>query len=164
MRLAIALLLSTCLAACAPASRPLAHSYDSADALAGAVLSAIESRDIDALNRLALNEQEFREHVWPELPAARPERNLPLSYVWGDLHQKSNASLGAALAKHGGKKYALRSIRFTGETTSYQSYRVHRDSELTVTDNEGRDQPVRLFGSVIEKDGRFKVFSFVVED
>ncbi len=57
-----------------------------------------------ALRDLALNEIEFREQVWPELPAARPERNLPFSYVWGDLRQKSDANLERTLARHGGRR------------------------------------------------------------
>ncbi len=163
MRLVTALLLSTCLLACGRSSSSLPNAHGSAESLAQAVLDALKREDINSLNTLTLNEQEFREHVWPELPAARPERNLPFSYVWGDLHQKSNARLRATLAKHGGNKYELVSIRFTGETTRHQSYRVHRDSELTVRDNEGREQQVRLFGSVLEKNGRFKIFSYVVD-
>ena len=152
------------LTSCGAWPAPLAHSQDSPEALARAVLSALERRDVDALNELAIDEGEFREHVWPELPAARPERNLPFSYVWGDLHQKSTARLGQTIAKHGGKAYKLVSMRFIGETTPYQSYRVHRDSEITLTDAEGGIQPIRLFGSVLEKDGRYKVFSYVIDD
>ncbi|HKY22179.1 MAG TPA: hypothetical protein VJM31_13275 [Vicinamibacterales bacterium] len=164
MRLTAALLLTACVVVACGRPSPVAHSHDSPEALARAVLTAIEKQDLHALNELALNEQEFREHAWPELPAARPERNLPFSYVWGDLHQKSNVMLRATLAKHGGKKYDLRSIRFSGETTEYPSYRVHRESELTVRNDEGKEEQVRLFGSVIEKDNRFKVFSYVVSD
>lgn len=152
------------LASCGASPARLAHSQDSPEALARAVVSALEQRDIDTLNKLAINEAELREHVWPELPAARPERNLPFSYVWGDLHQKSTARLGQTIAKHGGKEYKLVSMRFAGGTTPYKSYRVHRDSEITVTDAEGGTQQIRLFGSVLEKDGRFKVFSYVIDD
>jgi hypothetical protein len=102
--------------------------------------------------------------VWPDLPAARPERNLSPSFVWGDLHQKSNIMLRGTLAAHGGKKYALVSMRFLGETTQYESYRVHRESELTVKEADGTERPLRVFGSVLEKDGRYKVFSYVIDD
>lgn len=152
------------LTSCGASPARLANLPDSPEALARAVLSALERRDVDALNELAIDEAEFREHVWPELPAARPERNLPFSYVWGDLHQKSLARLGQTVAMHGGKAYKLVSIRFVGETTPYKSYRVHRDSEITLTDAEGGTENIRLFGSVLEKDGRFKVFSYVTDD
>lgn len=142
---------------------PLATSQGSPEALAGALLDAFAERDRAALEALALTEQEFREIVWPELPAARPERNLPFSFVWGDLKQKSDASLGALLAEHGGRRFSLVSVRATGETTRYDTYQVHRDSLLVVRDPEGAQRELRLFGSMLEKDGGWKIYSFVVD-
>jgi hypothetical protein len=163
MRFALCVV-SSAIAACGALSSPLPNSQDSPEALARAVLEAIERRDVQTLNSLAIDEQEFREHVWPELPASRPERRLPFSYVWGDLHQKSSAALAQTLARYGGRKYTLLEMSFVGETTSYESYRVHRKSEVTLRDREGNEQPVRLFGSTLEKGGRFKVFSYVIDD
>ena len=145
-------------------SRPLPNSHDSVEALSRAVLAAVEKRDADALLALAINRAEFTEHVWPELPSARPERNLSPSFVWGDLNQKSNIMLREMLAAHGRKKYTFVSACFLGKTTQYESYLVHRESELTVKDPEGNERQVRLFGSVIEKGGRYKVFSYVIDD
>jgi hypothetical protein len=132
--------------------------------LSQAVLEALERRDGTRLRELAVNEQEFRDHVWPELPAARPERNLPFSYVWGDLRTKSELGLGQTLAEYGGRQYTLVSARFAGETTRYASYNVHRETVLQVRDEEGTTSELRLFGSSLEKDGAWKVFSYVVDD
>lgn len=147
-------------AACAG---PLPNSQVSAKALAIAVAEAVANRDSVALRRLALDEQEFRQHVWPELPASRPERNLPFSYVWGDLRTKSDAGLEAVLRDHGGRRYQVDQIRFKGESTQYQTSVVHRDSRLEVRGPDGTRDTIQLFGSVIEKEGRFKVFSYVVD-
>jgi hypothetical protein len=68
------------------------------------------------------------------------------------------------LKEYGGKKFELVSIRFRGDATTYASYRVHRESELMVKDPEGRESEVRLFGSVLEKNRRYKVFSYVNND
>ena len=145
-------------------SAPLPHAHASPEALARAVLDAVENRDVEALRTLALNKEEFEEHVWPELPAARPERNLTANYVWGDLQQKSNIMLRAMLAAHGGKRYELTGVRFLGETTAYGSFRVHRESELSVKEDGGDEQKVQLFGSMMEKAGKYKVFSYVTQD
>lgn len=152
------LLVSSC------AEAPLSNSHETPEALAAAVLRAFEARDLDELHKLALNKQEFAEHVWPELPAARPERNLSVNFVWGDLSQKSNITLRDLLVANGGRKYELIAVRFLGKTTPYVSYRVHRESELTVKDAEGNRRDIRLFGSMLEKNGRYKVFSYVVDD
>lgn len=152
-----------CLATAVACNRPLPNSEPSADALARAVLHAVAARDEPTLRRLALDEYEFRRRVWPELPASRPERNLPFSYVWGDLQTKSDASLTRVLLTYGGRTFTLDRIRFAGRTTEYRSFVVHRESVLEVHDGEGRPETLRLFGSVLEQDGRFKIFSYVTD-
>jgi hypothetical protein len=149
---------------CGQSSPLLSNAHPSSQALAIAVLDGIARRDSTVLRGLALNEQEFREHVWPELPASRPERNLPFSYVWGDLRQKSEASLSQTLARHGGRRYTLVSVQFAGETTRYPSYTVFRETVLRVRDEQGIEADLRIFGSSLEKDDTWKVFSYVVDD
>jgi hypothetical protein len=141
----------------------LANTYPSADEVARAVLGALERRDRAALEALSLNETEFRDHVWPGLPAARPERNLPFSYVWGDLRQKSNAGLSRTLSEHGGRRYELTRVTFAGQT-AFGAYTVHRQATLHVTDASAATLDLRVLGSMIAMDAEWKVFSYVVDD
>jgi hypothetical protein len=142
---------------------PLASTSGTSEALASAVLDALYRRDRARLDALALSEQEFRDHVWPDLPAAKPERNLPVSYVWGDLRQKSNLSLARTLERYGGKRLTLQRVTFDGDTR-YAHYTVHRDATFEVLDGSGARQTVRVCGSLLEKDGVWKVFSYVADD
>ena len=142
---------------------PLHRTFSSPEALGDAVLAALADRDADTLSRLALDELEFRTAVWPELPSGRPERGVPFDYAWGDLHQKSTNSLRRLLARYGGERYELVAVAFAGETTPYRTYRVHRETVLDVRDEEGNDLTVSLFGSILERDGEFKLFSYVVD-
>jgi hypothetical protein len=153
-----------CQVSCSQSSSLLGNAHPSSQALATAVLDGIARRDTTALRSLALNEQEFREHIWPELPASRPERNLPFSYVWGDLRQKSETSLTQTMARLGGRRYTLVTVRFAGETTRYPSYTVYRETVLKVRDDQGIEADLRIFGSSLEKDDTWKVFSYVVDD
>jgi hypothetical protein len=141
---------------------PLANALPSPEALAGAVLEALARGDRARLDALAVSEQEFRDHVWPDLPAARPERNLPFSYIWGDLHQKSDIRLAETLQTYAGKHQTLREVTFDG-VTSYAHYNVHRDARFNVLDPSGTPQTIRVCGSFLEKDGGWKVFSYVVD-
>jgi len=142
---------------------PLRHAAESPRALADAVLDALARGDRPALERLAVGESEFRDHVWPRLPAARPERNLPFSYVWGDLHQKSQTSLGRILEGHRGRAYRLVDVRFDGGPAPYADFVVHREAVFVVGGPDGQEE-IRVCGSFLEKDGRWKVFSYVVDD
>lgn len=127
-------------------------------------MDALARRDELALRALALDEDEFRRQIWPELPASRPERNLPFSYVWGDLRQKSEQALAQTLAQHGGRRYAVVAARFGGRATQYPTYTVYRETVLRIRDEQGIESDVRLFGSSVEKGNRWKVFSYVVDD
>jgi hypothetical protein len=148
---------------CTPAPPPLQHTAGTPVALATSVLAAVSAGDRAALASLALSEQEFRDHIWPALPAARPERNLPFSYVWGDLHQKSEASLRSSLERHRGHTWSLVDVRL-GEATVYDGYTVHRDAVFVVRAADGTTEDLRLCGSMVEQAGRWKVFSYVVND
>jgi hypothetical protein len=155
---ALALLAAAC-------DRPLALSGSkaSADEVARTLLEDLASADADGLRALALDEQEFRRVIWPRLPAARPERNLPFSYVWGDLRQKSGQSLARVLARYGGRRYELLGVRFDG-ATDYGTFRVHRRAVFRVRDAGGAALDLRPAGSMVEQDGEWKVFSYVAED
>jgi hypothetical protein len=169
LRLVIVAAVALAMAACSnpsepsPSAAPLAHTFESSDALARGVLDALGRRDSQLLRGLALTEGEFRAHVWPELPVSRPERNVPFEYAWGQMKQRSDGSLGETMGRYSGRPLRFVSTRFTGETTTYQSFSVMRESEITAIDETGRELVLRLYGSVMVKDGRYKLYSFVVD-
>lgn len=163
LRLIVGLLLAASTMTGCSRVPPLAHTHPSADAAMTAVLTALAARDRTALDALALSEQEFKDHVWPDLPSARPERNMPFSYVWGDLRQKSQASLGRTLQQYGGKRFTLARVSFSGET-KYSRAVVHREATVTVRDEQGYTVDLRVCGALIEQNGGWKVFSYVVDD
>ena len=142
---------------------PLANTSASADDVAVAVFDALAREDRAALEALALSETEFRDHVWPQLPAARPERNLPFSYVWGDLRQKSAGALSNTLGRVGGQRFDLVGVTFSGQT-DYDTFTVHREAMFRVRASTRDQNDLRVIGSMIEKDGAWKVFSYVVDE
>jgi hypothetical protein len=54
-------------------------------------------------------------------------------------------------------------VRFAGQTSQYRTFLVRRDAVLTVTSSGTGTETFRLFGSVFEQGGQFKVFSYVVD-
>jgi hypothetical protein len=146
-------------------STPLAPSNtrESPQAVARAVVGGLAAKDFEALRALAVNEAEFRELIWPKLPASRPERNVPVSYAWEDLRAKSDAHLRALVNRWQDRGYDVVSVSFTGGASNYGTFLVHRDSLVVLRDQDGQTQSGRLFGSMLEMNGRFKVFSYVVD-
>ena len=142
----------------------LSGTYESVEALADEVLRAIGANDAGALERVALTADEFRDHVWPYLPSAGPERNVPFDFVWSRLRRNSDGYLHQTLAQYGGQDLTLAGVEFSGDTSDYGPVRVYRETWLRVRDAEGIESTVRFFGSSIEQNGRYKVFSYVVDD
>ena len=46
---------------------------------------------------------------------------------------------------------------------SYRTYKVHRETVLDLLDEEGEEVRLALFGSILEREGEFKLFSYVVD-
>ena len=141
----------------------LAGASDSPEAAARRALALIAAGDADGLGEIALSEAEFRDLVYPALPASRPERNTSADFVWSMLRQRSRNSLAFTLNRYRGQPLALEAVDFDGETTDYGAFRVHRETALAVRLPDGKRSVVRVFGSMIEQDGRFKIFSFVTD-
>ena len=157
-----AFILTLALTACG-APPPLANPEPSSEALAVAVLDALADSDTDRLAALALNGQEFRDVVWPELPASRPERGVPVSYAWGDLRQKSSNALRRLVARWGGHRLTLLEVAYDGETTHYDTFRVHRETRLRVLDETGQEIEMQFYGSTLVRGAEYKVFSYIVD-
>jgi hypothetical protein len=67
------------------------------------------------------------------------------------------------MARYRGQRNQLKRVTFSGKT-SYASYVVHRDATFEVTDSSGAPAALRVCGSLVEKDGAWKVFSYVVDE
>jgi hypothetical protein len=164
--IAAVILTAACSAPAEPtrSAGPLSHTFESPEALAVAVLDRLTRRDLDGLRALALSEAEYRDHVWPELPVSRPERNVPFDYAWEQMKQRSDGHLSSTFARYAGKPLKFSRARYTGETTNYATFAVMRESEIVAADESGRDLVLRLYGSALVKDGRYKLFSYVVDE
>lgn len=64
--------------------------------------------------------------------------------------------------RYAGKALVFLGIEFDGETTLYETFAVHRDARVRVLD-EKKELKLDLFGSILEKDGRFKLFSHLTD-
>jgi hypothetical protein len=145
------------------AASGLTFTFDSPERLAEAALERYARGDLDGLRRMALTEEEFRQVVWPELPASRPERNTPIDFVWGMLRQKSESSLRRLMSAHAGRRYQLLGLEFREGATPYDGFVVHREAVLRLRDEDGHERELALFGSVLQRGRGYKLFSFVAD-
>jgi len=147
----------------------LANTFSSVREIADNVLNLLSKNDFEGLETMRMTEEEFKTTIWPELPRAvtEPSCGKLCDWCWRDLNQKSVLSLRMTLKRYGGGKLRdqeLLRLDFAGETTHYQTFKVHRDVFVVMRDKTtGEEKNIKLFGTVIEMDNRFKLMGFVVK-
>jgi len=143
------------------APRMLANAEPSPEALARRFLDDLARSDVDAMKHLRISKEEFCTYVFPELPASKTP-NVECDWVWNQATLKSMSGMARTLERHRGMRYELVAVRFA-TTEDYASYRVLKNPVVTVRDETGATEEIRLFGSLLELDGQYKLFSFVVD-
>jgi hypothetical protein len=146
----------------APVPRYLANAASSPEALARSFLDALAAGDVVAMKRLRITKKEFCWYVWPELPASQLP-NVDCDFVWSQATLNSLAGLDEVLHAYAGRRLELVSLRFAAGDEAHASYVVHGDTRVTLRDEAGEVRELKLFGSMLELDGRYKLFSFVVD-
>ncbi len=130
-----------------------------ADALARRFLAAVEHSDTADLRAMALTRAEFAYLYYPGSASARaPGREDP-RIVWFLIQQNSETGIERALRKLGGRRLELRAWRCP-EATQSSALRVTEGCTVTFTIDGGAPQTLRLFGSILEKDGQYKLLSY----
>ena len=142
----------------------LQNSAASPETLAAQVLAAMVQGNIQALRELALSEEEFRQYVWPELPASNPRTNVPFEFVWNDVAYRSAIWMNRMTKDLCGKQMKLVRVLHRGKTVPYHSHQAWSDMVVVLSDELGREREYPLFGTLIEMDGRFKVYSYAPYD
>ena len=114
--------------------------------------------------QLGLSKQEWIRHVWPVSAANRPGSNFTPDFVWGLDAARSRRDLSGTVRRYGGKDLELIRVASEREFGDYDGFRLHRDARLEVGLPEGGKRELKLFSSVFERNGEFKIFSFKTDN
>ncbi len=142
-----------------PADAILSRSADSPQDLVRRFLEVLAEGDRNEIRGFELTRQEFEQHVYPRLPASRPSANMSVDFLWKQTQLRSLGGLSKTMS-HAGRKYDLNAVSFADGRKSYGTFQIHRDARLLITDEEGRQRELNLFGSIMEMNGEFKIYSF----
>lgn len=141
-------------------SRVLSNSFKTQGELFDNLLEALERKDTAALAGMMITEKEFKEWLWWEFPASRPETNISPEFAWDNHARNSSKGLRLALRDYGGKKLVYVSHRFEEGEDKYQTFIIHAKTRVVVADSTGKEQELKVFGSVLEMNGRYKLLSY----
>lgn len=126
------------------------------------LIEATSRDDVAALKDLRITKEEFCEYVWPELPGSKIP-NVSCDFAWDQATLKSLGGLTRVLDQHRGHRYEFIGLRPSGQPERYASIVVHKAPTVSLRDETGEVREFRVSGSILEMDGQFKLFSFVVD-
>ena len=133
----------------------------SRDSLVGRFIAALERADTAALRQLVLAKAEFAYLVYPSSPYVRaPYRQAP-EIVWLQLEAGSEKGLTRLLRRLGGRALGYVGHDCPAAPVLEGSYLLWRDCVVRLSPRTAPDTASsRLFGVILERDGRFKFVSY----
>lgn len=137
----------------------LEHASTSIDQLVSRFAAIVEKRDTAALREIVMSR---REYAWLYYPTSRwtkaPTKQEP-GLNWFLHTQSSQKGATRLLGDYGGRPVRIVHNECRGPARVEGSNRIWGDCRQTIV--TGRDSTImRLFGGVIEREGRFKIFSY----
>jgi len=136
------------------------NSLDSPDQLGLAVVDALNRKDIEQLDRLRVQREEYLDWIWPAFPASRPPNNFPGDFAWSNLNKKCNTGMKKWIAYFGGHNLKFVDIRFDRPSENYDGFQLLRGTVLTLQNVAGEKRELKILGSVVVKNGRYKLLSY----
>lgn len=129
----------------------------SRDELVRRFVRAVQNKDRTALDSLLVTRAEYAFLVFPELRISRPPYDQPPEIAWILTGAATNSGLSKLLGR--ADRYQFGEYRCGGSPRAEGQLRVWSDCTVDVS-ADGERRPARLFGAVIERDGRYKFAGF----
>ena len=125
-----------------------------------AVVDALNNKDIEHLNRLRVQREAYLNWIWPAFPASQPPNNFPGDFAWSNLNKKCNIGMKKWIARYGGQNLEFVAIRFDKPTETYEGFQLLRGTVLMLKNAAGEKGELKILGSVVMKDDRYKLLSY----
>lgn len=122
--------------------------------------AAVNRADANALAALAVDRAEFATFYYPHTRYTREPYELSPALVWFQLTNRSSRGLTRLLRTFQDAPIAVHGVRCAGAPKPMGAGLLHGPCQVTVADAAGGLVDVRLFGPVLERDGRFKFLSY----
>lgn len=142
----------------------LRNSAPTREALVARFMKAVSARDSAVLAGLHLDRAEFAYFYFPASRFSAPPYELPPGLVWRQMTAESNKGISVALRLLGGDDIEYRGHHCRDAPATHGAGRMWGGCRVTwrVT-TTGDTATAILFGSILERDGRFKFVSYTNE-
>ena len=136
----------------------LEHGAPTRDALVDRIVGALAAADTAAFAAIAVDRAEFAWLYFPTSPVAKPPFELPPGLAWFRVQEGNRKGVFRALREFGGRALELRGYR-CDEPRAEGENRIWAGCTVQLS-RSGELVSIRLFESILERDGRFAVLSY----
>jgi len=133
----------------------------SKETLVDGLITALEQADSAAVTGLALNRAEFAWIYFPHTMYVAPPYELPPGLVWFQQQNRSSTGLTRLLRRYAGRTLHYEGFNCPDEAGEpFGEGRIWHGCTVFGTLPEGDRVEERIFGSILEWDGRYKLVSY----
>jgi hypothetical protein len=143
-----------------PDPQRLAGGAESREALVRRFARAVETLDTAAVRELVLSRREFAYLYYPETPLARPPYEAPPALLWFQISEGSNKGVTRLLRRLGGRPLGVVDHACAATPERQGPNRLWQRCTVRHVRAPGDTVRARMFGSVIERGGRYKFVSY----
>ncbi len=143
-----------------PNDLPLTEGRPSAESLARAILSYLNTGDMKGLNDLRITYDEFRDILWPEFPQSRPVTNIRANHAYDNLWRTCASGINRGLTEWDHAGLEFESLSIDGGYTPYPNFRLFREVRIIARTPAEQLVRVSFAHTWAEKDGVWKVYLY----
>jgi hypothetical protein len=138
----------------------LANSFDTPEALAEAILLAIEQQSIEPFEDLRVDRGEFERYFWPEFPQSRPITNVTAADAWLFHNGHCRDGVQEVLGELGGRRLYLQGLRYREGIARYRNFNLYHGVVMEAATEGGEIVEIEAAPVFAERNGRWKVYIF----
>src|ERR1017187_10260170 len=122
--------------------------------------SALAANDQPALNKLSIDQSEFKKYVWPALAMQMSGSNTSADKYYPTYQKVSQVGITESNTALAGKKWEVVKVNLGPPQRKSKGFQLFGAPSVTLRDESGQEKTMRLVGGLLDRDGAYKVTSY----
>lgn len=140
--------------------RTLAGGERSPESITRRLLSALQEQDTATVRRLVLSRAEFAWLYYPHTRFTKPPYEMGPELLWLQMGAASEKGAVRLLRRYGGSRLRFEAIDCPDSVTVEGPNRIRVGCTVRFAAADSAARSLRLFGGLLERDGRYKFVSY----
>ena len=138
----------------------MAQSNGAVEEVIRQAVSALAANDQPALDKLTIDQSEFKKYVWPGL--ATGMTGVSADKYYPTFQKVSQVGIAEASTMLAGKKWQVVKVATEPAQKRGKGYQLFSAPLITLRDESGQEKTMRLVGGLLEREGAYKLTSYYV--